>query len=225
MDDIKGLIVIVGAYGSGKTQVTLNLAIEKKNAGEDVAVADLDLINPYFRIREAAGDLKKLGIRSVLPDDKYLQADLPILSPSVAGIIRKPATVTILDAGGEDVGVVVLSALAEPLKDKKVEVIMVINKFRPFTSDIEGALRVKDKIEAASRLKVTGIVGNSNLMHETTIEHIEKGYEFACSLSEKSGIKLHFITAPYFLYDKSRQDKFLCPVLEIRKNKMTYLGF
>jgi hypothetical protein len=219
MKNLNGIIVIVGNYGSGKTQVTLNLAIEKKLVGEDVAVADLDLINPYFRIRESVKNLSDIGIKLILPDEKYLNADLPILSPAVAGIIRKPAPVTLLDAGGEDVGAIVLSALADHLKDKKIEVLMVVNLFRPFTSDIKGALNMKDKIEAASRLKITGIVSNANLMDETEIEHIKSGYDFAKSLSKKSNTRLDFITAPYFLYDKLDHGNFSCPVLKIRKPK------
>ena len=91
---IKGIVIIVGNYGSGKTEVSINLAVNQKRAGVDVKIADLDLVNPYFRTREARKPLLKLGIEVVVPEEKYLQADLPILSPVVAGLIRQPGDLT-----------------------------------------------------------------------------------------------------------------------------------
>ena len=113
---LKGIIIIVGNYGSGKTEVSINLAVNRKRAGLDVRIADLDLVNLYFRTREARKPLREMGIEVVLPPEQYMQADLPILSPMVGGMIRRPDGVTILDVGGEDVGATVLSALADSLK-------------------------------------------------------------------------------------------------------------
>ena len=103
--NLEGLVIIAGNYGSGKTEVTLNLAANRKRAGLDVCVADLDLVNPYFRTREAKEKLAEIGIGLVLPPEKYLNADLPILSPSISGLIRNPSQLTLLDVGGDDVGV------------------------------------------------------------------------------------------------------------------------
>ena len=99
--DLKGIVIIVGNYGSGKTETAVNLALNRQAAGVDVSMADLDLVNPYFRTREAGQVLFEKGIRLVLPDAKYMNADLPILAPQVAGLIRNPSELTILDAGGE----------------------------------------------------------------------------------------------------------------------------
>ena len=100
--DLQGIVVIVGNYGSGKTEVSINLAVNKKRAGVDVKIADLDLVNPYFRTREARHQLSMLGIDMALPPEEYLQADLPILSPVVAGLIKNPVELTIIDDGGDD---------------------------------------------------------------------------------------------------------------------------
>ena len=89
--DLTGIVVIVGNYGSGKTEVCINLAVHRKRAGIEVRIADLDLVNPYFRTREAKAPLANLGIEVVLPPEQYLQADLPILSALVSGMIRKPS--------------------------------------------------------------------------------------------------------------------------------------
>ena len=107
--DLNGIVVIVGNYGSGKTEVAVNLAIHQKREGKDVRIADLDLVNPYFRTREARQILDDQGIDVVLPPQKYLQADLPVLSPLVSGMIRKPAQLSLIDAGGDDVGATVFS--------------------------------------------------------------------------------------------------------------------
>jgi len=101
---LNGIVVIVGNYGSGKTEVAINLAVNRKRSGLDVRIADLDLVNPYFRTREARKALEALGIKVVLPPQEYLHADLPILSPTVAGMIRQPDGLTLLDVGGDDAG-------------------------------------------------------------------------------------------------------------------------
>jgi MinD-like ATPase involved in chromosome partitioning or flagellar assembly len=221
--DLKGIVVICGNYGSGKTETAVNLAMAKKQEGLDVKIADLDLVNPYFRTREVKGLLEDMGIEVVLPDNKYMHADLPILTPAVAGIIRQPSELTILDAGGDDAGVTVLAALADHLSKKEVHMMQVINPFRPFTENVEGCIKIKEEIEKSSKLKVTGIVSNANLMDETTIEHIYKGYKLLKDVSEATGIEMKFITAGSHLISQLELNDFSCPVLEIdRKLKFPW---
>ena len=162
--NIKGVVVIVGNYGSGKTEVAINLAVKRKRDGVNVLLADLDLVNPYFRTREARSRLSDLGIEIILPPRKYHNADLPILSPKVGGVIRKPAELSILDAGGDGVGTRVLAALADMFRENPVEMLQVINPFRPFTTDVAGCLVMRDRIEAASRLKVTGLIDRKSVV-------------------------------------------------------------
>ncbi len=107
--DLDGIVVIVGNYGSGKTEISINLAANRKREGLEVRIADLDLVNPYFRTREARVPLSEMGIDVVLPPKQYLKADLPILSPKIAGMIRQPSQLTLLDVGGNDVGATVLA--------------------------------------------------------------------------------------------------------------------
>ena len=216
--DLKGIVVICGNYGSGKTETAVNLAVaKKKQGGLDVKIADLDLVNPYFRTREAKGFLEDMDIDVVLPDVKYMHADLPILTPAVAGIIQQPSELTILDAGGDDAGVTVLAALADYLSQKQVTMLQVINPFRPFTENVKGCIKIKDEIEKSSKLKVTGIVSNANLIDETTTEHIYKGYDLLKEVSEATGIEMKFITAGAHLIPQLELDRFFCPVLEINR--------
>jgi hypothetical protein len=156
--NLTGIVGIVGNYGSGKTEVSINLAVNRKRAGIDVRVADLDLINPYFRTREAKEPLNKLGIDVVVPSKEYLQADLPVVNPAIAGLIRKPAQLTLLDVGGDDAGSTVLSSLADHLRTQTVTLLQVVNPNRPFTDTVAGCLKIKSEIERSSRLTVTGLI-------------------------------------------------------------------
>jgi hypothetical protein len=216
--DLRGVVVVCGNYGSGKTETAVNFAMTKKQEGLDVKIADLDLVNPYFRTREAKEILENMGIEVILPDGKYMHADLPILSPAVAGIIQQPSELTILDAGGDDAGVTVLAALADHLSQKEVHMIQVINLFRPFTENVEGCIKIKEEIEQSSKLKITGIVSNANLIDETTPEHIYKGYDLLKDVSKATGIEMKFITAGSHLISQLDLDSFSCPVLEINRN-------
>ncbi len=213
--DIRGLVVIAGNYGSGKTETAVNLAAHGAKSGKTVKIADLDLVNPYFRTREARGPLEQLGVEVVLPDKQYMHADLPILTPAVAGMIREPADLTIMDAGGDDVGVTVLAALEDFLQSQDVTMLQVINPFRPFTQDVKGCLKIKQEIEGSSKLQVTGLVSNANLIDETKPEHIFKGYELVKEVSRAAGIDLEFITASTRVLPELELDRFDCPVLSV----------
>ncbi|MEE4359462.1 MAG: cobalamin biosynthesis protein CbiA [Desulfococcaceae bacterium] len=215
--NLKDIVIIAGNYGSGKSEVAVSLAIHCKKAGTDVCIADLDLVNPYFRSREAKSLLSKQGINLVLPPAEYMYADLPILSPAVAGLIRNPAPLTILDAGGDDAGATVLGALAHVLKDQEVRMLQVVNPFRPFTDTAEGCMHIRQEIEAASKIKCKGLIGNANLIDDTCAADIREGYAFVKNLSEQSGLPLEFITAPSGLLPELAETEFACPVLPIRR--------
>lgn len=214
---LRGIVILVGNFGSGKTEVAINLAVNGRREGLNVRIADLDLVTRYFRTREVRRFLPNLGIEVVVPAEKYLHADLPILSPAIAGMIRRPGQLTLLDAGGDDIGATVLATLADFLKDKSVHMLQVVNPFRPFTDTVKGCLKIRDEIEKASKMTITGIVGNANLIDETTIEDIYGGYDFVSELSRESGLPLMFITAAVELLPKIDMKRFSCPVLPIRR--------
>ena len=214
---LNGLIVIVGNYGSGKTEISINLAVNRKRAGLSVGIADLDLVNPYFRTREARTTLTDLGIQVILPPEPYLQADLPVLSPAIAGIIRDSGELIILDVGGNDVGATVLAALADAFSGKKLHMLQVVNPLRPQTNTVAGCLTLRNEIETAAQLKITGLIGNANLIDETTAEDIYSGYEFLQTVSQESGLPLAFITVSQELLPKIDLKRFACAVLPIAR--------
>jgi hypothetical protein len=213
-----GIVVIVGNYGSGKTEVAINLATASRGAGRPVRVVDLDIVNPYFRTREARNLFQAQGIDLVLPPAPYLHADLPIVSPAVSGAIRGAgAELTILDVGGDDAGATVLASLADAFEGKPLHVLQVVNPHRPNTDSVDGCLSMRAEIEGAAKLQITGWVGNAHWMEHTTPETIADGYAFAAELSRVSGLPLAFITAPGSLMAHLAEYDFGCPVLPIQR--------
>jgi hypothetical protein len=214
---LEGIVIISGNYGSGKTEVAINLAVYRKQQGIDVRLADLDIVNPYFRTREARSQLAELGIEVVLPPEQYMQADLPIISRSVSGLIRHPSVLTILDVGGNNVGAMVLASLADAFQDAPYQMLQVVNPFRPLTQTLEGVLKMKAEIESASKMTVSGWIGNANLIDESTSESILGGYAFMRKLSETTGVPLAFITAPDYLLPELKTAQVSCSILPIKR--------
>jgi len=212
---LNGIVVIVGNYGSGKTEVAINLAVNRKRSGLDVRIADLDLVNPYFRTREARKALEALGITVVLPPQEYMQADLPILSPTIAGMIRQPDGLTLLDVGGDDAGATVLAALGDAFSGVDVHMLQVVNPMRPQTATVEGCLKMKDEIQASAKLTISGLIGNANLIDETGTQEIYEGHDFLQKLSAASGLPLAFITVAQELMAGIEIERFSCPILTI----------
>ena len=215
--NLSGIVGIVGNYGSGKTEVSINLAVNRKQAGLDVRIADLDLVNPYFRTREARTVLAELGVEVILPPDQYLQADLPILSPTIAGIIQKSNGLTLLDVGGDDVGATVLASLSDAFKGIEIKVLQVVNPLRPQTNTVSGCLKIRSQIEEAAQITITGLVCNANLIEETGISEIYSGYEFIKTLSSQSGLPLEFVTVTQEVLSEIDMAQFACPILPIAR--------
>ncbi len=214
---LEGIVAIVGNYGSGKTEVAVNLAFHQRQTGKTIGIADLDLVNPYFRTREARDPLTAAGIEVVLPPEGYLQADLPILSPLVSGLVRNPRPLTLLDMGGDGAGTRVLAALADATGGKPIEMLQVVNPLRPATATIDGCIAMKQRIESASRLPVTGFIGNAHLMDETTAQLVLDGHDFCRRLADRLGLPLTMITAADGLIDPRDLRRVSCPVLPIRR--------
>ena len=216
---LTGLVIIVGNYGSGKTEVAVNLAFHHKRLGIDVQLADLDLVNPYFRAREARNTLEKMGIRVVLPPERLMQADLPILMPQVAGLIGGTGELAILDVGGDDVGATVLAALQQTFRSMEgaVHMLQVINPFRPNTDSVEGCLKMRRAIENKARIPVGGWIGNAHMLEETALEHFRQGLDFMRSLEDASGLGVEFVTAPHELLPLIDSEHSNWPVLPIHR--------
>jgi hypothetical protein len=183
--------VFVGNFGSGKTETALNYAIALAGGGEPVKLLDLDIVNPYFRSREVRDYAGSRGVEVVAPIDEYELADLPIVLRQVGGAIGSRRDRLVLDVGGDDLGARVLGGFSHALGDAAV--LLVLNERRPFTDSVAGARRMVEELEAASQLKISGIVANTHLIDETTEEVIRSGVEFAETVSAEIGVPLAFV--------------------------------
>jgi len=210
------LIIIVGGYGSGKSEISVNLARQlAAGRSSPVALADLDIVNPYFRSREAAEKLATFGVRSLVPPGTQVYADLPVVIPDIKREIANRSGRLILDVGGDDVGARVLSSLTEAILPLSYDMLFVVNERRPFTSDVAGAMKVMKEIEASSRLRFTGLIANTHLMTETTAEIVLAGIEMARHLSAKTGLAISFASVEKSVLSRMTREQIGLPLLEL----------
>lgn len=186
--------LICGHYGCGKTNLSLNLAIQAAEEGKKVTLVDLDLVNPYFRSSDYAKLLKNENIRIIAPVYANSNVDIPSLPPEINGIFTSDDTV-ILDVGGDDVGATVLGRFYSRISEIDYDLFYVINHYRNLTAEPSEAVEILREIEAVSRLKATGIVNNSHLKADTTPETVMNSMDFAHSVCELTGLPLKAVTA------------------------------
>lgn len=184
----KDLIVIIGAYGSGKSEYAINLAQKYKQEENEVALVDLDVVNPYFRSRDVRDYFAGQGIDVISPEGEYGHADLPMISPRIAGTIRDPSKTVILDVGGDPAGCRTLGRFVEAIKQRGYHMQLVVNTLRPFTSTAEETLGMMKMLETASGLNIDELIANTNIMEETTPEMVRSGLEILERVAKIRGI-------------------------------------
>jgi hypothetical protein len=190
------VIAIVGSYGSGKTELAVNLSLHLAHQGLQVQIADLDLVNPYFRCRESRQLMEAHGIRVIVPPGAQAWADLPIVLPEIRGMLHPaPGVITILDVGGDDVGARVLASFRTSVSEGQYQLWQVINAKRPFTDTVNGCVAMQQAIEVSSRWTVTGLVVNSHLIAETTADTILDGWNLARRVADRTGLPIRFVAA------------------------------
>jgi hypothetical protein len=213
------IIVIVGGYGSGKSEIAVNLARYLATSQADpVTIADLDIVNPYFRSREAARELEKHGIRSLIPPGEQSQADLPIIIPQIKGAVKDTDGYLILDVGGDDVGARVLHSLYDAFRKNSYELLLVLNASRPFTATLEGTLTMIKAIAESSGLAFTGIISNTHLMEHTSPDTVMSGIAMAKQVSEKTGLPVKLVCATRDVVDGLDADRIHLPLLPLDRS-------
>ena len=189
---MKRITLIVGHYGSGKTEFSVNLAVDMKKKYEKVALIDLDIANPYFRSRERQTQLERLGIDMYHNSYGYdITEDLPAISAGIRMPLENREYMAIADVGGDDSGARVLNQFRKYFtgeNSEECDMYCVINANRPETGDLQGAYTHIERIQNETGLKITGLVNNTHLLRETGVEEIIKGYEMCGALSAATGI-------------------------------------
>lgn len=200
--NFKRLTLICGHYGSGKTNVAVNFAFNLKDKYENTAIADLDIVNPYFRTKDSGEELKKAGIELICSEYAGSNVDIPALPQQMYSITDDKSKKVILDIGGDDRGALALGRLAPAiLAENDYEMLMVINCYRPLTRDPQSTVEVMREIEYAGGIRFTGLVNNSNLGEETSARDILASVEYAKGVSCLSGLPLICTTVHNTVYN------------------------
>ncbi|MBZ5588394.1 MAG: cobalamin biosynthesis protein CbiA [Acidobacteriia bacterium] len=213
------VIIFVGHFGSGKSEIALNLAFDFRARGHEVSIVDLDVVKPYFRCRLAHAELAEKGIHLVAPEGDRFYADLPIIVPEVRGALSRSDdgnARVIVDAGGDDLGARAFGAMSDLVDRARTELLFVVNTRRPFAEDQAGLSTMLREVETAARMSVTGLVANTHLMEETTPEIVLGGLEAARTLSAATGIPVRFCAALRRLVGSL--DRVDCPLLPIDRH-------
>lgn len=199
--DFKRIVLLSGHYGSGKTNIAVNLALRMKAARGKVAIADIDIVNPYFRTKDSQAELEKAGIRLICSDFAGSNVDLPALPQDVYAITDEPDLFSVIDVGGDDRGALALGRWRDAiLRENDYEMLFVVNRFRPLTADALSTIEVMREIELASGMPFTAVVNNSNLGEETTVRDVLNSRDYAAEICERTGLPLKMTAVREELY-------------------------
>lgn len=201
--DFKRLILLSGHYGSGKTNLAVNLALQLKKQRERVTIADIDIVNPYFRTSDSRGDLMENGIRLICSDFAGSNVDLPALPADIYSLTDDPGQTAIIDVGGDDRGALALGRIREGiLRENNYEMLLVINRFRPLTRTAGQTVEIMREIEAAGGISFTAVVNNSNLGAQTTAGDVLDSMAYAYEVCKLTGLPLKMTSVDESLFEQ-----------------------
>ncbi|MBR2780788.1 MAG: hypothetical protein IKD81_05175 [Eubacteriaceae bacterium] len=190
---MKRVTVFSGHYGSGKTNIAINYARMIKASGRDVVIADLDIVNPYFRTKDSEEILAREGIGMISLPFAGSNVDLPSIPSEAYSLVQDRSRHAVIDLGGDDRGALAMGRFSPYiLQENDYDMFFVVNFYRPLTRDAGAALQVIREIESATTLRFTGIVNNSNLAEETDTETVLSAMDAARELSGMSGLPVSF---------------------------------
>lgn len=192
MNKDKRVRIVIGHYGSGKTEFSLNYVTKLARMDKKTVLVDLDVVNLYFRSREKAEELENMGIKVIGGSVKANAIDIPMIPGEVLTAFQDESFDAVLDVGGDPAGARTLGRYVEYLKEGNYDMFFVLNANRPETQTVEKAMEYLTRIEDTVRAKVTGIVNNTHMLKSTSINDVLKGYELSLKLSEETGVPLRY---------------------------------
>lgn len=184
------LSIVIGAYGSGKSEIAVNMSLAQRKASPDkkLLIADLDIINPFYRSSDCASVLEKAGIRVISPMYAGSNVDAPVLPPEMYVIFDDESYTGIFDIGGEDMGSTVLGSMKKRIENTDTQILMAVNTLRPFTSDSRQVAEMTAILSEAAGFKIDGYLHNTNLLGDTTPEIIAEGEKIMEEASKLTGV-------------------------------------
>lgn len=194
--------IVVGHTGSGKTEFSVNLALALAEAGKKTVLADLDVVNPYYRSRERRELLKEHEVGLIASSQACLDADLPAMPAELHTLFDDSTLTGVMDIGGSAAGARVLARYRPRILTQSHAVLFVLNGCRPATGSVQGALQSMEEISSIMGLPLSGIVNNTHLCGETTVQTLLQGMELAREVSRQSQLPLICHTIPEGLQDQ-----------------------
>lgn len=189
---MKRINIITGHYGSGKTEIAINMALKLRKEHENVVICDMDIVNPYFRTNDIRKFLEDKGIRVIASDYASTNIDLPLLPGDILSVFTDKSVHAVLDLGGDDDGAVALGKYHAYLKDEDYDMFFVLNALRPDTSSIEDIKILSENIQIMSRAKITGLINNTNLSYLSEAKHLLESLDFADEAAKALGVPLAY---------------------------------
>lgn len=212
----KRITIFAGHYGSGKTNIAVNYALRLREEYDKVSIADLDIVNPYFRTKDSEKHLEAKGIHLISSEYANSNVDVPALPAEAYSIIDDLSVRAVVDVGGDDRGALALGRYAPSIiEQNNYEYLLVINKFRPLTPNCASTLEVMREIEIACGMKFTGIVNNSNLGDETTAEDVLSSIGYAEEISKASSLPIRMTTVKEDLFDTLKDKVANCTPIKL----------
>jgi energy-coupling factor transporter ATP-binding protein EcfA2 len=198
----KRIVVIIGHYGSGKTEFAINYALRLAKEEKKVALADLDIVNPYFRSREKQNMLEEKGVLVIGSSLGNKQGvDLPAISARIFTPLQDESYHLVMDVGGNDVGALALARYTKYFTEGNYDIFCVINGNRPETDTVQGAINHIASIEKTTGVKITGIINNTHLLKYTTVKDVLIGEDIAVQVSERLNIQIKYVSAVKHIAD------------------------
>ncbi len=206
--EYKRLTLIAGHYGSGKTNIAVNLSFDLKNKGYGrVAIADLDIVNPYFRTKDSINELTEKGIELISSPYAGSNVDIPAIPQEMYALTDDTSISAVIDIGGDDRGALALGRYIPAIvKENDYSFYMVINCYRPLTCDVASTLEIMTEIERAAGIKFTGVINNSNIGADTCKEHVLNSVTYANEFVKVSGLPLVMTTVEAGLFDELKDE-------------------
>jgi MinD-like ATPase involved in chromosome partitioning or flagellar assembly len=187
--------LIIGHYGSGKTEFAVNYTMKLAELGRKTCIADMDIVNPYFRSREKAEMMEDRGIRVISgARGHHANLDIPMMTAEVQAPLQDDSYDLVLDIGGDSVGARAVAQYKRYFKEGDYDMFCVINRYREQTSTLEGCIYHIKTIEATLGAKVTGLINNTHLLRDTSVEDVLYGQELVEKVSKELDIPVRYIS-------------------------------
>lgn len=221
-----GMTIFAGRFGSGKTEASINYAVQVASRRmqepgplpfSPCILIDLDIVTPYFRSRETAGQMQARGVEVIAPSAIGQYLDTPAITPQILGAIQQTDRPVVLDVGGDRQGARALGQFSAAIRQRGYAMHFVVNPYRPFTDTAAGLKDSIAEIEASARLQVSSLVSNPNLIGETTVEHIVQGHARIEQFAQELGLPIAFVCVERCWEDALGANHFAQPVLTLER--------